>query len=154
MIMAWRHRERWLNIVYVGDDIVEDEKGQDAKSWVKPSWETGTEENTMSQSIIPSSRQHVRVPIRRVITPICALRNLIWQAVPLVLISAFVHHIVPNCMLQCSFSSSTLSSYAEHNAKSSLHISPCHYHDLIPSKVYTEYSIQLRLSVLPSFQQL
>jgi hypothetical protein len=40
---------------------------------------------------------------------------------------------------------------AEHKVKSSLSISPYHDHELAPSIAYTEYSIQPRLFVFPSF---
>jgi len=40
---------------------------------------------------------------------------------------------------------------AEHKVKSSISISPCHDQELTPSTAYTEYSIQPRLLVLPSF---
>jgi len=49
---------------------------------------------------------------------------------------------------------------AEHKVKSSLSISLCHDHELIPSTsitpsaVYTEYSIRRRYSVVPSFSRL
>jgi len=52
-----------------------------------------------------------------------------------------------------SFSSTTLPSLQEHKVKSSLSISPCHDHELTPSAAYTEYSIHLRLSVVPAFSR-
>jgi len=68
-----------------------------------------------------------------------------------------------------SFSSTTLPSLQEHKVKSSLSISPYHHHELTrsaayaecsirrlqhtPSAAYTEYSIHLRLSVVPSFSR-
>jgi hypothetical protein len=49
--------------------------------------------------------------------------------------------------------STTLPSSQEHKVKSYLSISPCHHHKLKLSAAYTEYSIQLRLSVVPSFSR-
>jgi len=40
MIMAWRDREGWLNILFSGDSGVEDEKEGDDTRWGKWEWET------------------------------------------------------------------------------------------------------------------
>jgi len=52
-----------------------------------------------------------------------------------------------------SFLSSTLPSSQEHKVKSSLSISPYHHHELTLRAAYIEYSIHLRLSVVPSFSR-
>jgi len=90
----------------------------------------------------PSPLRQVRVPIRRVITPIQGLPNSIRQVVPLISHSRSYSpnhsHVLP---LSLSFSSTTLPSSQGHKVKSSLSISPCHHHELTPSAAYTECSI-------------
>jgi len=103
---------------------------------------------------LPSPIWQVQVPIRRVITPIRGLLNPIRQVVPLISqvrsYRPYRFHLHPPSL---SFSSTTLPSLQEHKVKSSLSISPCQHHDLTPSAAYTEYSIHLRLSVVPSFSR-
>jgi len=48
---AWRDREGWLNFVFLGDDRVEHKKERDQRRWGKSSWETGTSENFVCESI-------------------------------------------------------------------------------------------------------
>ena len=109
----------------------------------------------------PSTIRLVRVLSRRVITPIRGLLNLIrpllnpiGQVVLLISHSRsyppYRSHLHPPSL---SFLSTTLPSSQEHKVKSSLSISPCHHHQLTLSAVYTEYSIHLRLSVVPTFSQ-
>ena len=80
--------------------------------------------------------------MQRVITPTRGLPNPIKQVVP------GISHILSYSI---SFSSSSPVSLflvhnstiiAEHKVKSYLSISPCHDHELTPSKAYTEHCIQ------------
>ena len=107
----------------------------------------------------------VRVPIRRVTTPIRGLLNPFRQVVPLISqlrsYPPYRSHLYPSSL---SSSSTTLPSLQEHKVKSSLSISPCDHHELtlsaayaecsicrvqhMPSAAYTEYSIHLGLSVV------
>jgi len=90
----------------------------------------------------PSSIWQVRVPIRRVITPIWRLLNPTSQVVPQVSqvrsYPPYHSHLYPQSL---SFSSTTLPSLQEHKVKLSLSISPCHHHQLTPSAAYAECSI-------------
>jgi len=92
--------------------------------------------------ISPSLKRLVRVPIRRVITPIQGLISPVWQIVLLISDSLsyaqYRSHLHPPSL---SFSSTTLASSQEQKVKSSLSISPCHHHELTLSAAYTEYSI-------------
>jgi len=100
----------------------------------------------------PSPIWQVRFPIRRVISLIRGLLNPIRQVVLLIshsrTYSPYRSHLYPRSP---SFLSTTLPSSQEHKVKSFLSISPCHHHELTLSAAYTEYSIHLRLSVVPSF---
>ena len=109
----------------------------------------------------PSPIREVRVLIRRVITlipgllnPMRPLLNPIRLVVLLIsysrLYPPYRSHLHPPSL---SFVSTTLPSLQEHKVKSSLSISPCHHHELTLSAAYTEYSIHLRLSVVPSFSR-
>jgi len=102
----------------------------------------------------PSPIRQVPVPIRRVITPIRGLLNRFRQVVLLISHSLsyapYRSHLHPPSL---PLSSTTLPSSQEHKVKSSLSISPCHHHELTLSAAYTEYSIHLRLSVVPSFSR-
>jgi len=90
----------------------------------------------------PSQIWQVRVPIRRVITPMRGLLNPIRQVVLLIFHSCsyppYRFHLHPPSR---SFSSTTLPSSQEHQVKSSLSISPCHHYELTLSAAYTKYSI-------------
>jgi len=102
----------------------------------------------------PSPMWQVPVPIWLVITLIQGLLNPIRQVVLLISHSCslppYRSHLHPPSL---SFSSTTLPSSQQHNVKSSLSISPCHHHELTMSAAYTEYSIHLWLSVVPSFSR-
>jgi len=91
---------------------------------------------------LPSLIWQVRLPIRRVITPIRGLLNPISQVVPLFSqvrsYPPYHSHLHPPSL---SFSSTTLPSLQEHKVKSSLSISPCHHHELTLSAAYAECSI-------------
>jgi len=93
---------------------------------------------------LPSTIRPVRVPIRRVVTPIQGHLNPIGQVVPLISqvpsYSPYRSHLYPPSL---SFSSTTLPSLQEHKVKSSLSISPCHHLELTPSAAYAECSIRL-----------
>jgi hypothetical protein len=77
-----------------------------------------------------------------IITPIQGLLNQIRQVIPLISqvrsYAPYRSHLDPPSI---SFSSTTLPSLQQHKVKSSLSISPCHYHELTPSAAYTECSI-------------
>jgi len=91
---------------------------------------------------LPSQIQQVRVPIRRVITPIRGLLNRIRQVVPLIsLVRSYPPHRSHLYPPSLSFSSTTLPSLQEHKVKSLLSISPCHQHELTRSAAYAECSI-------------
>jgi len=103
---------------------------------------------------LPSLILQVRFPIRQVITPIWGLRNPNRQVVPRIpQVHSYPQYRSPFHPPSLSFSSTTLPSSQEHQFKSSLSISPCHHHELTLSAAYTEYSIHLRLSVVPSFSR-
>jgi len=102
----------------------------------------------------PFEIRQVRLPIRRVITLLRGLVNPIRQVVILISHShsypPYRSHLHPPSL---SLSSTTLTSSQEHKVKSSLSISPYHHHELTLGAAYTEYSIHLRLSVVPSFSR-
>jgi len=112
----------------------------------------------------------VWVRILQLITPIRGLQNPIKRVV--LLISHIRSHPPYRSHLHLPslpVLSTTLPSLQEHNVHSSCSISPCHDHQLTLSAVYTEcsihpvqhitttaytqYSIHLRLSVIPSFSR-
>jgi hypothetical protein len=89
---------------------------------------------------LPSPIWQVRVPIRRVITPILGLLNPIRQVVPLISQSPLVSSTSSSSSSPISlFLVHNFTIIAEHKVKSSLSISPCHDHELTPSTAYTEY---------------
>jgi len=100
----------------------------------------------------PSPIWLVRVPIRRLTTPIWGHLNPLRKVVLLISHSSsdpsYLSHLHPPSH---SILSTTLPSSQEHKVESSLSISPCHHHQLILSEEYTENSIHLWLTVVPSF---
>jgi len=148
LIMAWRDSEGWLNFVFLGDGRVEDDKESDESRWeiIMRNWDL---RESHVQVIFPFLVWPVRVPIRRVITPILGLQNPIRHVVPLIShicsYTAYCSHFI----LHRSFLFTTLPSSQEHKVESSLSIDPCHDQELTLSKPYTEYSIHSRLFVYP-----
>jgi len=151
--MAWRDREGWLSFVFLGDGRVEHKKERDQRRWgiIMRNWDLREFHVRVNW---PSPIRQVRVPIRRAITLILGLLNPFRQVVLLISHSRsyppYRSHLHP---LSLSFLSTTLPSSQEHKVKSSLSISPFHHDELTLRAAYTEYSIHLRLSVVPSFSQ-
>jgi len=96
----------------------------------------------------------VQTPIRGLLNPIRPLLNPIKQLVLLISHSdsypPYRSHLHPPSL---SFLSTTLPSSHEHKVKLSLSIFLCHHHELTLSAAYTEYSIHLGLSLVPSFSR-
>ena len=103
---------------------------------------------------LPSPIVQVRVTIWRVITPIGGLPIPIRQVVPMITdvgsYPPYRSHLHPPSL---SFSSTTLPSSPEHTVTLSLSISPCHHRELTLSAAFTEYSIHISLSGIPSFSR-
>jgi len=104
---------------------------------------------------LPSPIQQVPVPVSWVITPIPGhlyptrqVRQLISHihSYPL-----YRSHLYPPS-LSCSSTTRPLS--PELIVESSLPISPCHEHELLPSAAFSKYSINLQLAILPLFSRL
>jgi len=103
--MAWRDKEGWLNFVFLGDGIVEDENERDG---VIHHEKLGLREFGVRVNLLSPICQ-VRVPIRSVITPIWGLPNPIRQVVPLIShIRSYPPHRSDFHPPSLSFSSTTL----------------------------------------------
>jgi len=149
--MPWRDGEGWLNFVFLGDCWVEDEKERDgAIHHEKP----GLREFCVWVNL-PSPIWQVRVPIRRVITPIRGLPNAIRQVLPLIsYICSYPPYRSHLHLPFLSFSSTTLPSSQNRRLSHpslSLHAMIMCWHRVLhtSSTTYTEYSIH-RVLHIPS----
>jgi len=144
MIMSWRDREGWLNLVFCGDGWVVDEKERDG-GW-RWEWYGGYEriwDIRGMTCLIGLGRPCIGDGSRRIGTLTCHIgdgeltrtRNSLSPSFswwfPLI-----SHFLVLNSTITY-----------EHEFQSSLSISPCHNQDLTQSTAYTKYSIIPRSTV-------
>jgi len=108
---------------------------------------------------LPSLIRQEQVPIRRAITPIRGFPNPIRQVVPLIShinsYAPYRSHLHPHLSVSSTTPPLSLHTQLRHPSLS-LYATIMSYHCVqhTPSTSYTEYSIQPRLSVIPSFTRL
>jgi len=152
--MGWRDREEWPSIVFLGDGVVENKQARHFEEMRKIMMKNCNIRELCVWVISTSLLQQVRVPIWWVITPIRGLLNPFRQVVLLIShicwYPPYHSHLHPPSLFLIH--NSTI--IAEHKVKSSLTTSLCQDHELTPSTAYTQYSMQLRLSIFLSFSSL
>lgn len=148
-MMGCRHRERCFYSVFIGDDRVEDKEEWDLKRWqiILRNWNLS--EFRVSGNL-PIPTPQVQLQVLWVVTPIKGVHNPNRQVVPgISLISShlplcsnlhppfpFLVHNSTICVTQTDTPSHS--------------IATCHIHELKPSTAYIEYSVNKRLSAIPS----
>jgi len=151
MIMAWRDREGWLNLGFLGDGRVGHKKVRDRG---KSSWETWTWSiSGVSQLTILDTALTSPDPARTNTETRSSQPNQASR------IPDFSHPLVSSIKFSSSSPISLFHDYnstifAEHKVKLSRSLSPWHDHELTPCRAYTQYSIHPRLCVFPSFSWL
>ena len=154
MTLAWRDREGWLNIMFLGDGRVEVKNNRVERRWeiIMRNWDW---REFRVQVNLPIQILQVLLRIWRVITLMQGLQTPIGQVIPL---SSHIGSYPPyqinlNPPFLILVHNSTI--ITEHKVKSSISISACHDHKLMPSTAYSEYcSVHPRLCVFRSFWRL